>query len=102
MFRGLRTPFSSGTRTRVTQNLNRVFVDMSSIKSAQAPDDKQYTMIVHDDYSRYTRVYILKQKNDTIRALSRFLDDTVTVGKVGSRSSVGCADFEEKCSEPCD
>ena len=47
-----------------------------------APGGKRYTMLIRDDFSRYSWVYFLQHKSDTADAFETFLADTRTDGSV--------------------
>ena len=56
MAKGLRKPIARSTHTRATKKLQRVFVDLSGSMTVQSTGGKRYTLIVRDDYTRFTRV----------------------------------------------
>ena len=54
--KGLRRPIPRSTHTRAAKSASRVFVDLSGPKPVKSQGGKWYTMIVEDDYSRFTRL----------------------------------------------
>ena len=57
MAKGLRKRIKQSTHTRAGKKLGRVFVDLSGPKMVESLGRKRYTLIVRDDFSRYTWVY---------------------------------------------
>ena len=54
MAKGLRKPIARSTHTRADKKLQRVFVNLSGPMAAQSIGEKRYTLIVRDDYTRFT------------------------------------------------
>ena len=81
MAKGLRKPIARSTHTRAAKKLQSVFVDLRGLMTVQIIGGKRYTLIVRDDYTRFTRVYFLRHKLDAANAFESFLaemraDDT--------------------------
>ena len=73
MAKGLRKPIAKSTHTRAAKKLQRVFVDLSGPMTVQSIGGKRYTLIVRDDYTRFTRVYFMRHKSDAASAFESFL-----------------------------
>ena len=70
-----RKPTANGTKSRATENIGRVFVDLSGPKSTHSLLGKKYVMMVKDDFTRYSWVYFLERKSDAAEAFRKFLED---------------------------
>ena len=68
MAKGYRKPIPSSTKSRASEKLGRVFVDLSGHKRIPSLLGKRYVMLVKDDSSRYAWVYFLKHKSDAANA----------------------------------
>ena len=53
-----------------------VFVDLSGPKVVDLLGRKSYTLIVRDDFSRYTWVYFMRHKSDAAEMFEQFLVET--------------------------
>ena len=62
MAKGYRKPIPNTTKSRATEKLGRVFVDLSGLKRTPSLTGARYVMLVKDDYSRHAWVYFLKHK----------------------------------------
>ena len=71
--KGIRKPVKPFTYTRVTKPAERCFVVLSGPKSVKSMGGKEYMMIVRDDYSRFTRVFFLRTKDETATYFSKYL-----------------------------
>ena len=71
--KGIRKPVKLLTYTRATKPADRCFVDLSGPKSVKSMEGKEYMMIVRDDYSRFTRVFFLRTKDETATYFSKYL-----------------------------
>ena len=71
--KGIRKPIKPFTYTRATKPAERCFVDLSRPKSVRSMGGKEYMMIVRDDYSRFTRVFFLRTKDETATYFSKYL-----------------------------
>ena len=67
-----RKPTANGTKSRATENIGRVFVDLSGPKSTHSLLGKKYVKIVKDDFTRYSWVYFLERKSDAAEAFRKF------------------------------
>ena len=76
MAKGLRKGIKQSTHTRADKKLGRVFVDLSGPKVVEPLGRKRYTLIVRDDFSRYTWVYCMRRKSNAAEMLEQFLADT--------------------------
>ena len=75
MAKGLGRGIKKSTHTRADKKLGRVFVDLSGLKLVKSHGGKRYTLIVRDDFSRYTWVYFMHHKSDAAETLKQFLSD---------------------------
>ena len=77
---GLRKRMKQSAHTRADEKLGSFFLDLSGPKVVESFGRKRYTLIVRDDFSRYTRVYCLRHKSDGADMLEQFLGDTLANG----------------------
>lgn len=75
MSKGYRNKILRSTKTKLGKKLRRVFVDLSGPKSIPSLAGKRYVMVVTDDFSRYTRLYIFDRKSGAASMFGRFLAD---------------------------
>ena len=73
MAKGLRKSIAWSTHARAAKKLQRVFVDLSGPRTVQSIRGKRYTLIVRDDCTRFTRLYLLRHKSDAASAFESFL-----------------------------
>ena len=73
MAKGYRNPIANSTKSRASEKLGRVFVDLSGPKSTHSLLGKKYVMIVKDDFTRYSWIYFLERKSDAADAFRVFL-----------------------------
>ena len=59
MAKGYRKPIGNNTKSRATDKLGRVSVDLSGPKSTHSLLGKKFVVIVKDDFARYSWVYFL-------------------------------------------
>ena len=76
------------TYARATEPAEQCFVDLSGPKSVKSMGEKQYMMVVRDDYSRFTRVFFLRTKDETAAYFSKYLAE-IAPRKVEVRSDGG-------------
>ena len=76
MAKGLRRGIKQSTHTRAEKKLGKVFVDLSGPKVVESDGGKRYTLIVRDEFSRYTWVYFMRHKSDAAETFKQFLSDT--------------------------
>lgn len=75
MAKEYRKPIGSRTNTRADKKLGRVFVDLGGPKAVPSLTGKRYVMIIKDDYSQMSWLYILKHKSDAAEYFKKFLAD---------------------------
>ena len=51
-------------------------MDLSGPKVVESDGEKRYTLIVRDDFSRYTWVYFMRHQSDAAETFKQFLSDT--------------------------
>ncbi|CAM9529133.1 unnamed protein product, partial [Sphacelaria rigidula] len=71
--KGVRRSIPRSTHTRALKPASRVFVDFTGPKPLRSRDGKWYMMMVCDDYSRYTRVYFLRTKDEAEQYFSKYI-----------------------------
>ena len=76
MAKGLRKGIKQSTHTRADKKHGRVFVDSSGHTVVESSGRKRYTVIVCDDFSRYTWVYFIRHKSDAAETFEPFLAET--------------------------
>ena len=72
---GYRKPIGNSTKSRATDKLGRVFVDLSGPKSTHSLLGKKYVMMLKDDFTRYSWGQFLERKSDAADAFRKFLVD---------------------------
>ena len=72
MVKGLRKLIAKSTNTRAGKKLERVFVELCGKMAVPSIGGKRYTLIVRDDYTRFTRVYFLPKKSDVASVFESF------------------------------
>ena len=72
----------------------RCFVNLSGPKSVKSPGGKEYMMIVRDDFSRITRVFFLRTKDETATCFSKYLAE-IAPRKVEVVRSDGGGEFSK-------
>ena len=92
--KGIRKPVKPFTYTRATKSAERCFVDLSRTKSVKSMGGKEYRMIVRDDYSRFTRVFFLRAKDETTTYFSKYLAK-IAPRKVEAVRSDGGGEFSK-------
>ena len=76
MAKGLRKGIKQSTHRRADKKPGRVFVDLNGPKVVESLGRKRYTLIVHDNFSRYTWVHFMRHKSDAAETFEQFLADT--------------------------
>ena len=71
--KGIRKPVKLVIHTRAVKPAERCFVDLGRPKSVQSREMKVYMMIVRDDFSRFTRVFFLRNKHETAMYVPKYL-----------------------------
>ena len=61
MAQWFRRPIAHSTKSRATEKLKTVFVDLSSPKRTHSLLGKKYVKIVKDDFTRYIRIYFFER-----------------------------------------
>ena len=74
--KGFRKGIKQSTHTRADKKLGKVFVDLSGPKAVESLGQKRYTLIVRDDFSRYTWVCFMRHMSDTAEMFEQFLAGT--------------------------
>ena len=109
MAKGLRRGIKQSAHTRAGKKLGRVLVDLSGSKVVKSHGGKRYTLIVRDDFPRYTWVYFMRHKSDAAETFKQFLSDTraggvpsqvVTVRSDGGGEFCG-GKFADLCRSRC-
>ena len=95
MAKGLRKPIARLTHTRADKKLQRVFVDLSGPMAVQSIGGKQYTLIVRDDCTRFTRVNCFRHKSDAASAFESFLAEVRADGTPSAVMAVRSANGRE-------
>ena len=67
--------YRNSTKSRATEKLGRVFVDLSGPKSTHSLLGKKYVMMLKDDFTRYSWGQFLERKSDAADAFRKFLVD---------------------------
>ena len=80
MAKGYRTSIANSAKSRATETLERVFVDLNGHESSHSLLGKKYTMIVKDDFTLYSWVHVLDRKPDAAEAFRKFLADVLADG----------------------
>ena len=84
-------------------------MDLSGPKAVESHGGKRYTLIVRDDFSRYTWAYFMRHKSDAADMFKQFLADThaddvpsqvVTVRSDGGGEFCG-GKFGDLCRSQC-
>ena len=73
--KGYRKPIPNTIKSRATEKLGRVFVDLSGPERTPSLTSARYVMLVKDDYSRHAWVYFLKHYSDSGDAFRKCLAD---------------------------
>ena len=105
MAKGYHKPIPSSTKSRASDKLGRVFVDLSGPKRTPSLLGKKYVMLVKDDFSRYAWVYFMKHNSDAADAFRKFLANVRADGISSKvkivRSDNGGAFFGGEFGEVC-
>ena len=72
---GIRISNQSKTINREVKRHFRVFVDLGGKKHVKSIGGKKYPMIIRDDFSRYTWMYIICHKFEAADTLANFMSD---------------------------
>ena len=73
--KGYRKPIPSSTKSRASETLGRVFVDLSGPKRTPSLLGKRYIILVKADFSRYAWLYFLKHNSEAADAFRKCLAD---------------------------
>lgn len=106
MARILVRPIVKTMTARAAEKLGRVFVGVSGEMSVPSLGGRRYILVVRDDCTRWTRVYILRDKSDATSAFKMFLAEyraEGTYSKMAVQSGTGReafgTDFLELCRQ---
>ena len=80
--------------TRATKLAERCFVDVSGPKSVKSTGGKEYMMIKRDDFSRFTKVFFLRNKDETATYFAKYLAE-IALRKVEVVRSDGGGEFSK-------
>ncbi|CAB1112185.1 unnamed protein product [Ectocarpus sp. CCAP 1310/34] len=75
VFKGQVKPVQKSTSTRADKKLFRVYLDLGGKMKTRSIGDHWYTLMIRDDFSRWTRVFFLKHKSDAAVGFEKFLVD---------------------------
>ena len=92
--KAIKKPVKPFTYTRATKPAERCFVDLSGPTSVKSMWGKEYMMIVIDYYSRFTRVFFLRTKDETATYFSKYLAE-IAPRKVEVVRSDGGGEFSK-------
>lgn len=81
-----RKPFPKKSATRTSAILDLLHTDLCGPMRTATPSGKKYILTIIDDFSRYTVIYLLKNKSDTIDAIKGYVEMVKT--KFKSRPKV--------------
>ena len=70
---GIRKPVKPVPNTRVGKPAERCFVGLAGTKSVQSLGGKEYIILVKCVFSRFTRVFFLRTKDETAMHFSKYL-----------------------------
>ena len=70
-----RKPVKPFTYPRACKPAEWCFVELSEPKSVWSQGGKEYMMIVRDDFSRFTRSFFLRTKDETATCFSKYLTE---------------------------
>ena len=90
----MRKPVKPFTYTREAKPAERYFVDLSEPKSVKSTGGKEYMVVVRDDFSRFTRVFLLRTKDETVMYVSNYLAE-IAPSKVNVVRSDGSGEFSK-------
>ena len=96
--KGLRQGIKQSAHTRADKKLGRAVVGLSGPKVVKSHGWKRYTLIVRDDFSRYTWVYFTRRKSDAAEILKQFLSGTHADGVPSQVMSVRSDGDGEFCA----
>ena len=92
--KGIRKPVKPFTYTRAAKPAERCFVDLLGPKCVKSMGGMEYMMIVRDDFSRFTRVFFIRTKDETATYYSKYLAE-IALRKVEVVRSDGGGDFSK-------
>ena len=97
--KGIRKLVKPFTYTRAAEPAERCFGDLSGPKSVQSPGGKEYMIIVRDYFSRFTRTFFFRTKDETSTYFSKYLAE-IAPRKVDVVRSDGDREFLRGVLEP--
>ena len=89
--KGYRKPTANSTKSRASEKLGIVFVDLGRPRSTHSLHGKKYATKVKDDFTRYSWVYFLERKSDAAEAFRKSLAE-VRAGRAPSEVEIGRSD----------
>ncbi|CAB1110128.1 unnamed protein product [Ectocarpus sp. CCAP 1310/34] len=104
MSKGQVKPVQKSTSTRAVKKLFRVYLDLGGKMKTRSIGGNWYTLIIRDDFSRWTRVFFLKHKSDAAVGFEKFLADYRTKGvpcEVCIARTDGGGEFQGQFAELC-
>ena len=80
MAKGIARPIKRNTHSRAVKMFGRVFVDICGKKKVSGKGGKKYMLLICDKYSRFTWVYFLRSKSETVVYVKQYLNDVRATG----------------------
>lgn len=74
MAKQVRKPFNT-ERQRATRPLQIIHTDVCGPISPNTYDNKKYIVTVLDDYTHYTRAYLMEQKNEAFEIIKNYIEE---------------------------
>ena len=68
-----RKPFPTESSSILAQILDLIHTDICGPMQAVTPGNKRYFMTMIDDYSRYTKVFLLNQKSEVMAKIKEYV-----------------------------
>lgn len=69
-----RKPFPPKIKPTSKQVLDLLHTDLCGPMRTQTPGGNKYFLTIIDDYSRYVKIYLLKNKSDTTEAMKEYIE----------------------------
>lgn len=71
-----RLPFPKESKYRSIENLQLIHSDLCGPMQTTTPSGKRYVLTFIDDFSRFTTIYLLKEKSETFQKFKEFYETT--------------------------